>query len=306
MANKQTPRNRKMKRNPPKSEILRLSDALTRFNNHADPDYRIRLADRLARINQAAQLTMAGSVLLETATDPRLDITEKQELLGCAQDYWQEVRTRSRRSSRTLSPWASFTTGRLATFGSMKWLIAGDQIGPVATIRDDYGKLIEAGNEQLESQARAQTVETKLSIGGDIAETSVMLLLTRFALLHGEGEYLPTFSYLSEDQGGQHGSQILKRWDVSVFTQPDSAIPPERKYQLQVKSRNGGKSSDKVYDEDFVTMVYARDDLALGRNPRTMPLGVIVNECRSEADGEAGRWTSNLDARTDKLLDIMG
>lgn len=141
----------------------------------------------------------------------------------------------------------------------------------------------------------------KSDMSGAIAETSILLMIQRFALNAGiTDSWFPVFSFVGEDNMNLKERDIAnKGWDISLFTHTTEL--PELSYKLQVKSTNG---YGEHYADD-ISVVSLFPDLKLGPH-EFISSSLIAEECYTEGILGAKNYGSRLDIRTEKLLEQIG
>jgi hypothetical protein len=144
------------------------------------------------------------------------------------------------------------------------------------------------------------------ALSGNMAEIATLLLLHRFSLELNDQSWAATPSFISEDRKQGRVASVNRHWDISVFTHTDDQ--PELTYKVQVKtSTNNQDEKSHIPYADDITMVYLQPDLRLSKQDR-FGSSVIISECavEYESGGQAPRVSDQLNARTEKLLNILG
>jgi hypothetical protein len=149
--------------------------------------------------------------------------------------------------------------------------------------------------------------EDAIELRGVVGEMAVLLLAQRAAIkVIGCEEWLPLQSLYSEDHGGDCIALLTAdsspRWDMNVFTRSDSTKPPDRSYEVQIKS--WPKEHETVPVIAPYT-IYVATDLAV-RPGEPKVSHHIIEECLYEQSPECPPWVlTNLEQRTEGLLNIL-
>lgn len=244
----------------------------------------------------------AAGAMLEIARRSK-DISKQMVYFDEARVQYERLAQSSRVGERSIAGRAEMTH---INFTSIQSIFFAGVIAPFAVRSSTYSDLIGAGLRQTDSLHRMRDWDKeKAEVIGNVGEIAVMLLLQRFGLQDDcEDSWAAVPSFAFEDKGtGKHFESST--WDISVFTQYDRETAPERNYKVQVKASD---RYGKVYDED-ISQVHVYPDLYLGNEDIHAVksghfLSKIIAECAIEQ--EKGLLTERLDARTEKLLDILG
>ncbi|HMS23670.1 MAG TPA: hypothetical protein PKB09_02585 [Candidatus Saccharibacteria bacterium] len=300
-------------RNHPKAEKVILNEKISEFKHHQDPGFKEKTAELVSSVGIPIYRLIGAEMFVETATSPELDVIEKQALLERGKKGYEDIYRQGVVRKNGLSHEAGHAALRLATFDSTQWVIAGEQLPPLSVVEENYSKLFRTCLELDRSRTNGLlTPEDRFQLTGAEYEGSVLLLLMRFILRERDTEYGAAFSLLSEDHADNRGSYLVGRWDVSAFTQYAGETTPQVKHRIQVKSsreasEHFAEKSVHEYDETRVSVVYARQDLALSQRHPVFP-NTIPSECY-EVEVNCGNHDKlveqRLDRRIDKLLDLI-
>lgn len=206
---------------------------------------------------------------------------------------------------------------RLAQLDLHDALATNRALPSVSTVRTNYEGMLHVAYDALLQQRALDSNEaddeTGIELGGQISEMAIGILATRYALRIDANRtdaehatWLPLQSTMREDHGGSCLGRAPNSWDLSIFTQPEGVAVADRHYRVQIKSSPNAPRD--VITEDIKTIDLS-PDLALHPAEGAVGKNIIAaayHEHMSEGDIPTARITSELHARTEQLLDILG
>ncbi len=241
-------------------------------------------------------------MFVETAFSTGLTKSEKRVLVAEGHDTYNDVFRRGT-TARSMTGSAAAASLRLAVAPSVELLVVNQSLPTPKVAEQDYAKLTMQANKIADCIDANRPGTQNVHHVGISSEASVWLLLMRFGKAHVPGEYVPYFSFLTEDVGNGQRQTNANRWDISVFAQVLSNQPPSLAHKIQVKTSSLDMGYGKTYAED-IAVVYTLEDLRTANHP--VFATTVVRECLVELE-EPGceRISTLLDAQTDKLLDLI-
>ncbi len=191
----------------------------------------------------------------------------------------------------------------------ISYLACFGELPPVALIKPAYEASVGVA-KRISEAIRLDTglnYNHRLGSAGVQAEAGVILLGQRYAINNiGDGSWLPIHSLYSEDNANrQYHLGENRAWDVTFFTQLQET--PEKSYLVQVKNRDNPESGNRYGDSDDkdIIRIHYDPELTLLSDGYKRGIRNTIDELFREEHGDAS-VTRSLDARTDKLLEILG
>lgn len=257
-------------------------------------------------------LVFAGDACLEMAFSTMND-NEKLSWLDRAGQNWRKCIEQQPLYSTKLNSDSAAASMQLAHENVYRWLNLLHTLPPQKVVEQTYLNILDLGSDFLTRQqlkdTNARDREESQSLRGSLSELSVLALLHRFALRQMDDQsWLAVPALTTENCGTRSYSLDSYKWDISVLTQADNSQPPERTYEIQVKSSDKQYGKDRVTYNKDLTLVHISPDLALavdGPQVSNTRNG-ILQECLSELLNDDQEATARLDERTEKLLEILG
>lgn len=250
-------------------------------------------------------LMVAGEIALEEVSK-RGPSYVSTWMSRAAQLYRKSINANPTDSPRLHIGTKSKAATRLAQYRIYEDMYAKERLPEKPLVEGSYKKLVSQGASYVDLlRGTYLTDRTKgpIELRGHIGEVAVLLLAQRYTLQSiGCEEWLPLQSLFREDHGGDCEKQVDEpTWDISILTQMGRNEKIETSYKIQVKS-----SAAEVTENPEVTVVRLAD-IALTEDDYRIP-EKIIRGCKLELDQSEGldRVTEELDARTEKLLDILG
>lgn len=270
------------------------------------------LHEELPAFSAARQLTTKGPFGKWLAAEVLLDAAAHREkraastLLASAQQNYSGVISQTEggtwRDGYDHADSRVRTHMRLTQFKALRDVVSRGRMPSPGTVEAMYNKLLNRAVSTAEAvrQNHRDRIDSAIRVRGTLGEMAVLLLAQRYALREvGCDVWLPLQSFFSEDSGGDCLAETnTYAWDLSVFT-PNAAARPELTHMLQIKDMNRGE------DERGPTL-YISPDLAL-QPTETFVTQAIIAACEFEAQApsQAGRLTRELDARTERLVELL-
>lgn len=280
-------------------------DYLTRENFEA----RLRAAHAVGKSNDADHIAESGAMLLELAFQAP-DPVQQIQLFESARSSFHHSLDRGKfvRHSRVLR--AAMYMNHVDLF---QYLLL-DVKPPVEAVQATYRQNLDfaARLNEVRTDTAHASVDERCNAAGALAETSVLLLLQRFAVRDlGDASWLAVPSFYSEDNTIGQCADGANSWDVSVYTDPTDTGSYELTYPIQVKTSRAQVEADIPY-QPGIQLVYLKDDLNLRSNipGSSMPIASVFNELQLEASAAtddtrppAAALLGRISGRTDLLLE---
>lgn len=240
---------------------------------------------------------MAAEIMLEQAylCQDHLMLDKSEEL------YLKTCDGTRRTKSSLINSVSAKALAQQARMGVHHKLIDGE-LPDIEQARRVYLSDLTIGRLLKESKDRFDEEEGS-NIVGFLGELSVTGLLERVSLELGPSSWYPMFSLFSEGHKNVKGSSVIQGWDVSVLTSLEQNRNPQLTYAVEVKSNVNQIGSAKL--AEGITLVAIRPCLEVSKNEGFIPQKILTG-CMIECQKDCERVTSELDQRTDQLLDIMG
>ena len=201
-----------------------------------------------------------------------------------------------RRTEGFLDSYSGRSLVRLANLPLYRSHILSGAMPSGKRLRQAYWDTVEAGHQHLSALEQAPDDVFSGELVGNISEIETLALLQRFGLILDDRSWLSVPADMTQDMA----PLADQRWDISVYTQVGKSQPPAMTYKVQVKSLF--HPGERTYAPE-IAIVHPMDDLGLGS--RRIGIGTIINDCKGEYRNPA-QFTPVLEARTEKLLDILG
>lgn len=257
-------------------------------------------------------LVFAGDACLEMAFSTQND-NEKLSWLDRASQNWRKCIDQQPLYCTKLNSDSAAARTQLAHENVYRWISLLHNLPPQKVVEQTYLNILDLGSDFLTRQqikdTSARDMEDSQSLRGSFSELSVLALLHRFALRQMDDQsWLAVPALITENCGTRSYIFNSYKWDISVLTQPDNSQPPERTYEIQVKSSVKQYGNERKSYNKNLTLVHISPDLALAvdgpqvSNTRNS----ILQECFSELLNDDQEATARLDERTEKLLEIIG
>lgn len=194
---------------------------------------------------------------------------------------------------------------RLAQIEALAHIYRKSALPPHATVEKMYTKLLENATAALDWARlnRSSKVDSAMELRGTLGKYAVLLLAQRHALQEiGCEDWLPLQSSFSEDHAGDCLTDTgAYAWDLNIFT-PGVGNEPQKTYSLKIRNYNDGSSPTPSGPT-----LYIYPDLMLRPTEQWTGQQIIAScDLEVRTPDRAARVTQELDARAEKLLDILG
>jgi len=272
-----------------------------------------RLSDGIITAPEAVELLEGASKFgllyaAQLATEQAFSASNFDEastwIQRAATDY-DNVLTRYASSSESLGIQAEALLGK-TQLPLMSYLACFGELPPQRLIEKCYQDTVTAAERMVEIFPGKNKVTTDSGhLVGIITEAAVLLLAQRFTLRQiGDNSWLALHSLYSQDNGNGRRYKVSTAWDMTVFTEGDQG--PVGSYFVEIKA-SADSFRDRKRNRGFaegITPVFFAPDLQIPGATGMAQLHT-VKELAKELKGDPS-VTSNLDRRTERLLDILG
>ena len=286
---------------------------ISNVNRQGNRDLRINqtfeVISYLESVGTDVALTLAGDIYLDLcATEP--DRPTQGIMLQLAHNKWLAA-VNTWTPSEPLTAHVLRATTQLACEPGYRSVLVDGELADVETAQKMYSQLCEVtkiGAKALEDYEG----NTGQELAGQLAEAETLLILQRFSLQQlGDGSWLALPSQIHEDFGHNNGYQEdyatggAEGWDISVFT--NYGDEPEATYKVQVKSSGHSAHAGGEYQSDIAVINPWEDGVIVAFDDRRkVSAGSIARGCCMENELGRIRASETLDARTERILDILG
>jgi hypothetical protein len=270
---------------------------------------RLKLISVLGGSEGQAEQYKLGAVCVEAASASGIE-NGRESLLARAKSSWESLIDQQKQTSDYLGRYAARASVRLA-FLPIFSRILDEGTNPEPKIIDDaLSATIKTGSElineiqTLKADDSAESVSELSDRAKQLAEISVLSLLTRFAIKQYDMDLLwvptPTL-FVAKTKQSITETEFKHMWDISVTT--NRPKPRNLLHKINVKSKR--KKWDKPNNLDTVN-IYARQGLRLETEGAVMGPNTVISELEKELEDKDSQASINLDARTDKILHFLG
>ncbi len=269
---------------------------------------------KLAKVEQQTKLgyLYAGRLCIQTAIQKPGKECEKTEWLRRAQ-YNLEKSVDAEFAEKSRLGATSFEAKKLITqLPHYEWMATKRKLSAPDVVDSVYKNLALVGIEQsktldnLYEESRKFGCFTPLvqedisGLHGQLAETSVLLLLQRYAANHMQDQsFLPIPSLIREEQN--HVRDVNPNWDISIYNHLAPSLPVTLPYKVQVKASDFLEHDTYAPD---IQVVHVKSDLRLD-DDEFLKTHTIVREVWQELTNENASISARLDDRTYLLLEQL-